>query len=86
MDEIYAIAKKKQVKLPDDAVGISLSKASNFPPETKTSYQRDAEQRGKPNEGDLFGATIIRMGEETGVPTPVTESVYRRISDCPLPC
>jgi 2-dehydropantoate 2-reductase len=79
MEEIFLISKQKHVALPDNIVAISVAKAHTFPPETKTSYQRDVERKEKRNEGDLFGATIIRMGKKTGVPTPVTESVYKKI-------
>jgi len=74
MEEIAAIAKKKGVPLAD-----SLQTGSNFPPETKTSFQRDVEAKGKRHEGDLFGGIIIRLGKELGVPTPVTESIYANI-------
>jgi 2-dehydropantoate 2-reductase len=80
MEEIRAIAREKKIHLPDDIVALSLAKAGNFPRETKTSYQRDLEQTDKPNEGDLFGGTIIRLGREFGVPTPVAESLYSRIT------
>jgi 2-dehydropantoate 2-reductase len=79
MEEIFLISKQKYVALPDDIVAVSVVKASNFPPETKTSYQRDVERKAQRNEGDLFGATVIRMGKETGVPTPVTESVCKKL-------
>ncbi len=79
MEEIFFISKQKHVALPKDIVAVSVAKASHFPFETKTSYQRDVENKAKRNEGDLFGETIIRMGKETGVPTPVTESVYKEI-------
>jgi len=79
MEEIFLISKQKHVLLPEDIVAVSVAKAYAFPPETKTSYQRDVEQKAKRNEGDLFGVTVIRMGKETGVPTPATESVYKKI-------
>jgi 2-dehydropantoate 2-reductase len=79
MEEIFLISKQKHVVLPDNIVAISMAKASVFPPETKTSYQRDVEQKEKRNEGDLFGATILQIGKETGVLTPVAESVYNKI-------
>jgi 2-dehydropantoate 2-reductase len=56
----------------------SLEKAENFPFEIKTSYQRDVEKQAR-NEGDLFGGTILRMGRELGVPTPITHRLYREI-------
>jgi 2-dehydropantoate 2-reductase len=79
MREIEAIARAKGIALPAGIVEISLEKVKNFPFETKTSYQRDVEQRGKPNEGDLFGGTIAGMGRQTGIRTPVAEEVYARI-------
>ncbi|GAK53296.1 2-dehydropantoate 2-reductase [Candidatus Moduliflexus flocculans] len=88
MEEILAIARVKGVNFADDVVERSLAKAGNFPPETKTSYHRDVETPGKRNEGDLFGGAILRMGEEFGVPTPVTRQMYamiqknRGISSC----
>jgi 2-dehydropantoate 2-reductase len=74
MGEIESIARKRGVNLPGNAVEISLEKAKNFPPGTKTSFQRDVENGGR-NEGDLFGGTIIRMGNELGIRVPVTEKV-----------
>ena len=79
MEEIAAVAKKKGVPLAETIVADSLQTGSNFPPETKTSFQRDVEAKGKRHEGDLFGGTIIRLGKELGVPTPVTESIYANI-------
>jgi 2-dehydropantoate 2-reductase len=79
MEEIAAVAKKKGVKLADTIVADSLQTGNNFPPETKTSFQRDIEAKSKRNEGDLFGGTIIRLGKELGVPTPVTEFLYSKI-------
>ncbi len=77
--EIGLIAKKKGIRLPENIIEESINKANNFPYETKTSYQRDVEAKGNVNEGDLYGGTIIRLGECIGIPTPVTESIYYRI-------
>ena len=79
MGEIVAIAEKKGISLPAGIVETSIGKANNFPFETKTSYQRDIEAKGRLNEGDLFGGTIIRMGQAEGIPTPVTKSIYGQI-------
>jgi len=79
MEETAAIACKKGVLLAEHIVEACLAKAYNFPPETRTSYQRDIEVPGRKNEGDLFGRTIIRLGVQLGVPTPVTEFVYAAI-------
>jgi 2-dehydropantoate 2-reductase len=79
MREIVRIAERRQIALPAGIVGDSLEKANNFPYETRTSYQRDIETKGNLNEGDLFGRTILRMGLELKVPTPVTRSLYSKI-------
>lgn len=81
MNEICLIAEKAGVVLSETIVPDSLNKANNFPFEAKTSFQRDVEQKGKRHEGDLFGGTIVRMGKMYGVPTPVTEDVYRLIPE-----
>ena len=79
MEEIAAIAAAKQIPLQENIIEQTLERASGFPFETKTSYQRDVESKGRVNEGDLFGGTIIREGEKLGVPTPVTRRVYGEI-------
>lgn len=78
--EIVAIARAKGIALPEDAAVAAFEKGKVFPPETTTSYQRDLEKPGAPNEGDLFGGTIIRLGKELNVPTPATEKVYAEIN------
>ncbi|MBN1181426.1 MAG: 2-dehydropantoate 2-reductase [Bacteroidales bacterium] len=79
MFEIETIAKKLNIALPLDIVGSSFVKAGQFPYEAKTSFQRDVEAKGKINEGDLFGGTIMRFGERLGIPTPQTRKVYEML-------
>ena len=79
INEILQIAGSKGIKLPD-GIGINtINKAKNFPYNTKTSYQRDVENKKLKNERDLFGATILRLGVETGVDTKITENIYNKI-------
>jgi 2-dehydropantoate 2-reductase len=80
MEEIYTISRMKNINLPTDIVEKSMKKASKFPPEARTSYQRDIENRSQFNEGDLFGGTITREGKALGVSTPITESVYKQVT------
>lgn len=79
MQEIFKIAKAKGIELPSDMIEKSISKAREFPYDTKTSYQRDVELKGNINEGDLYGGTIIKEGKSSGIPTPVTSSIYSEI-------
>jgi 2-dehydropantoate 2-reductase len=79
MQEIVNIAVKKGIKLPVDIIKNTYISARNFPSDTKTSFQRDVENMDKPDERDLFGGSIIRMGKENGVATPAAEAVYNDI-------
>ena len=80
MEEIRAVAAKGGIELEEGIIQSSLKKAENFPFETKTSYQRDVEKRAR-NEGDLFGGAILRLGRELGVPTPISQRLYREIEE-----
>ncbi|MDW7649919.1 MAG: 2-dehydropantoate 2-reductase [Bacillota bacterium] len=80
MQEIVEIAKMKGIDLPAGIVADSMQKANNFPYETKTSFQRDFEQSGKPDERELFGDTIIRLGEAYRVATPTTQAVNEKLT------
>lgn len=77
--EIAALAVAKGIKLPADAAAAAFEKGKAFPAATKTSFQRDLEVPGKPNEGELFGGTILALGKKLGVPTPTTAEVYGAI-------
>ena len=78
--EIVAIARVKGIALPPDAASMAFDKGKAFAPDTKTSYQRDVEIAGKPNEGELFGGTILRLGKELGIPTPLTGKIYAEVN------
>ena len=80
LEEIYTISRMKNINLQTDIVEKSMNKASNFPDEARTSYQRDIESRNRFNEGDLYGGAIIREGQALGVSTPITEAVYKKIA------
>jgi 2-dehydropantoate 2-reductase len=77
MNEIVALAKAEGITFSETIVEDSLNKANNFAYDTKTSYQRDVEQKGKKNEGDLLGGTIIRLGKKYNIPTTTTERFYK---------
>ena len=79
--EIAAIARAKGVALPGAILEDSFRKGADFPPETRTSFQRDFENRAKPDERDLFGGTVIRLGAQTGVPVPTTQGLMDRLQE-----
>ncbi|MHB8127194.1 MAG: 2-dehydropantoate 2-reductase [Desulfitobacteriaceae bacterium] len=79
MNEIVEITKKQGINLPVNIIKESFEKGKNFPYETKTSFQRDIEHKDRLNERDLFGDTIIRLGESLGVETPTTKLINDKI-------
>ncbi len=74
--ESARVAGAAGVNLPEDIVEQTMKKAESFPPDTKTSFQRDIEKHKARDERDLFGATLMRLGKKLGVETPVTESYH----------
>ena len=79
MREIALIAKALQINLPSDIVKTSFSKANQFPFETKTSFQRDVETKGKQSEWDLFGGTVIRYAEQFDIPADNTKKILDKL-------
>ena len=83
MNEIYAIALNKNIKLPEGIIDLSLKKAMMFPRDTQTSLQRDLQQKKGKSELGLFGGTIIDLGKRSGIPTPTTQKIYRELGGLP---
>lgn len=79
MVEIETIAKKRKIPLESGIIDTSFQKAKQFPFETKTSFYRDIEKKGRINEGDLFGGTLKRYGESLRVSTSNIEFVYNKL-------
>ncbi len=79
MQEIALIAQSLKVELPSDIVKTSFAKASQFPFETKTSFQRDVETKGRHSEWDLFGGTILRYAEKFTVPAENTKKTLHKL-------
>ena len=79
INEIYSIATKRNIRLPDGIADLSLKKAAMFPRDTQTSLQRDIHQKKGKSELELFGGTIIDLGKKLGIPTPTTKKIYREL-------
>jgi len=79
MKETYEISKYLKIPLPLNIIDLSFSKATTFPFETKTSFQRDIEAKGKINESDLFGGTLIRLSEKLNITIDNTKNTYKKL-------
>jgi 2-dehydropantoate 2-reductase len=58
----------------------ALARYDAFPPQTKSSMQRDAET-GRPLELDAIGGALLRAAERHGVSVPVAARVVRELAD-----
>ena len=79
MQEIAWVAKALKIELPPDIAETSFSKARQFPFETKTSFQRDVETKGRQSEWDLFGGTVIRYAEKLNTPVNYTQETLDKL-------
>ena len=80
MSEIAELSEKQGVVLPEGIIKASFAKGCEFPYKTKTSFQRDVDLSDKPDERDLFGGTILRLGRQLGVATPKTFELCERLN------
>ncbi len=86
MKEIIQLSRKMNIALPETIITDSYQKGRNFPYETKTSFQRDIASLNKPDERDLFGSTILRLGRRFEIDTPVTQELWNLLNrQKPLP-
>jgi 2-dehydropantoate 2-reductase len=79
LKEIHSLAAAKGVQLPESLIQETCENARTFPYEATTSFARDLQVPGKPNEADVFGATILRLGDELGIPTPAAKAAHEAI-------
>lgn len=75
MREIVKVGQSEGVDLTEELVQISYQKATQFPYETKTSFQRDYETQ-KPDERELFGKTMLMLAKKHDIEVPFITEVY----------
>lgn len=74
-DEIITVASAKSVQLPEQIKEQLFATIDQLQFETTASLQRDMMER-RPSELEAQQGTIVRLGKELGVPTPINEFVY----------
>ncbi len=79
LKEIEAVARAKKVGFPPDVVKQTMDKVAAFPHGTKTSMQRDFEKNSQ-TELEVITGYVLKTGKEFGIPTPMTEKVYKELS------
>ncbi|QNK64153.1 2-dehydropantoate 2-reductase [Pedobacter sp. PAMC26386] len=79
MQEILAIAIKKEISLPENIIELTFQKAASFPFQTPTSLQLDVQSGKEHTELELFAGAIIAYGENLSIPVSETTSIYNEI-------
>lgn len=78
MREVAAIAAKKGILLNEEDISRQGETVVTIPYGNKPSTLQDLEA-GKHTEIDMFAGTVIKMGKEFGIPTPISEMFYHGI-------
>ena len=75
LQEVTAVGRARSIRLPDDLVPRTLSLIDGLPAETMASMQRDI-LAGRPSELGAQTGAVVRMGLESGTPTPLHDFLY----------
>ena len=75
MREVIAIAQKKGIDIGEQDVLDQRAQLQRIPYPNKTSMLQDLEH-GRPTEVEMLAGTVIRLGRELGVPTPINQALY----------
>jgi 2-dehydropantoate 2-reductase len=74
IDEVIAVGTAKGIAFAPDLMEGTLSLIRNFPPSAKSSMLEDLE-RGRRLELPWLSGAVVRIGKETGVPTPIHQFI-----------
>lgn len=78
MREVVAVAQARQISLAEAAIQQRMTFIDGLASGVMTSLQRDL-LGGRPSELDAILGSLVRMGKEAGVPTPVSEVLYHSL-------
>src|SRR3569832_1706523 len=78
MEEIYALAHARGVKLPLDSIQKVMGFVDGLPDDATSSMQRDI-AAGKPSELESQNGAVVRMAHEAGIEVPTHELIYQTL-------
>jgi 2-dehydropantoate 2-reductase len=78
MQEIYDVALACNIALPPEAVSQSLAFLETVPSHGTASMQRDI-IAGRPSELASQNGTVVRLGREVGIMTPLHAFIYNSL-------
>ena len=75
MEEVEAVARASGAALPGDCVDQSMDLFSSLEPSIRGSMYYDL-AAGRRLELDVLNGTLVRLGSEHGIPTPINFAIY----------
>lgn len=78
MQEIYALAHARGIKLPSNSIETVMASVDSLPEDSTSSMQRDI-LAGKPSELESQNGAVVRMARESGVAVPTHELIYETL-------
>ena len=78
MEEIYALAHARGIKLPPDSIDKVMGFVDGLPEDATSSMQRDI-AAGKPSELESQNGAVVRMAHEAGVEVPTHDLIYQTL-------
>lgn len=78
MEEIQAVATARDVAVDRSALDAALTFLDGLNPVSTTSMQRDVAE-DRPSELEAWSGSVVRLGREAGVPTPVHRVVHHAL-------
>jgi 2-dehydropantoate 2-reductase len=79
MAEIQQVAKASGINLPADATDTTMAFMDSLPENGTTSLQRDI-NAGRPSELEAWTGAVVRLGRQSGTPTPLNDVLYELAS------
>lgn len=78
MREILRVGQARRIALSEESMRKAITFIDNLQPGSTASMQRDI-MEGRPSELDFQNGTVVRLGREAGVPTPVHAFLYHSL-------
>ena len=78
MEEIYALAHARGIKLPSYSIETVMAGVAALPEDATSSMQRDI-AAGKPSELESQNGAVVRMARESGVEVPTHTLIYQTL-------
>lgn len=78
MEEIYALAQARKIKLSPNSIDNAIASVNALPEDATSSMQRDI-AAGRPSELESQNGAVVRLARESGVQVPTHALIYETL-------